>query len=423
MALTDAALKAARPLQKTYRLYDERGLYLEVASTGARYWRLKYRFAGKEKRLALGVYPEVGLKDARFARDDARLILREGRDPGAERKRSKYERTAAEVAAASTFKAVALEWLEKHTPRWSAGHAETVRERLEANIYPWLGSQPIDGIDAATLLQSIQRIDERGAREVARRVLQVCSQIFRYAVATGRASRDPAADLRGAIAPRAARHHASITDPTGVAGLLKAIDGYQGRLDTRCALKLAPLVFVRPGELRHAEWSEIELDLDAKEWRLPAHKMKRRIAHLVPLSRQAVAILTELKPLTGSGRYLFPSIRGADRPMSDNTLNAALRRMGYSKEDMTAHGFRTMASTLLNERGYSRDAIERQLAHMERDKVRAAYNRAQHLPERRRMMQEWADYLDFLKSGNLPLPQEQGIAVSDLLTTGSNPGP
>jgi integrase len=264
-------------------------------------------------------------------------------------------------------------------------------------VFPWLGARPIGEITGPELLTALRRVENRGVVETAHRVMQNCSQVFRYAVATGRAQRDPTFDLRGALPPVRSNHFASITEPKAIGGLLRAIDVYKGSFITQCALRLAPLVFVRPGELRRAEWAEF--DLDASEWRIPASKMKMRVMHIVPLSAQAVSILRDLRPLTGTVKYVFPGTRGKDRPMSENTVLAALRRMGYGTDDMTGHGFRSMASTILNEQGWNRDAIERQLAHAERDNVRAAYNYAEHMPERRKMMQQWADYLDGLKAG------------------------
>lgn len=402
MPLTDARVKAASPREKPYRLWDAHGLYLEVSPAGGRLWRFKYRVAGKEKRLALGAYPEVGLKEAREKRDDARRLKRDHVDPGAARRDAKSAKVAEERIAGATFKVLAEEWLAKNTPRWSSGHAGTVRDRLTTNVYPWIGSKPIAAIESPAVLSVIRRIEARGAPEVARRVLQVVTQIFTYAIATGAAIRNPAADLRGAIPPPPKGHHASITDPRGVSSLLKALDGYSGAFVTRCAIKLAPLVFVRPGELRRAEWAEF--DTDNAEWRIPAEKMKARAVHIIPLSRQSLAIIEELRPLTGDGKYLFPSVRSPSRPMSENTVTGALRRLGYTGDEMTGHGFRSMASTLLNEQGWNRDAIERQLAHGERDKVRGAYNYAEHLPERRRMMQAWANYLDGLRNRENVVP-------------------
>lgn len=394
MPLTDIEVRHAKPREKPYKLSDERGMYLEVTPTGAKYWRMKFRYSGKEKRLALGVYPEVGLKDAREKRDAARKLLSDGTDPAAAKKARK---AAAVAQATSSFEAVAREWFAKFAPNWAASHAEKIIRRLERDIFPWLGNRPIAKISAPDLLAVLRRIESRGAIETAHRAHQNCGQIMRYAIATGRAERDPSADLRGAIPPSKERHHPSLTDPKAVGELLRVINGYTGSFVTKCAMRLAPLVFVRPGELRHAEWSEI--NLNAAEWRIPAEKMKMRAVHIVPLSTQAITLLSELQPLTGKGRYVFPGARTASRPMSENTVNAALRRLGYGSDDMTGHGFRSIASTLLNEQGWNRDAIERQLAHAERDSIRAAYNYAEHIPERRKMMQAWADYLDVLTNG------------------------
>jgi integrase len=286
---------------------------------------------------------------------------------------------------------------------------------LEINIFPWLGARPIKAITAAELMAALRRIEGRGANETAHRAMQVCGRVFRFAVATGRAERDPSRDLSGALAPVKEKHLASITDPQEVGALLRAIDAYNGEWITRCALRLAPLVFVRPGELRHARWSEI--NFDKAEWRIPATRMKMRVQHIVPLSTQAIAVLRDLEQLTGKFDFAFPGTRSRERPMSENTVTAALRRMGYSGDDMTGHGFRSMASTLLNEQGWNRDAIERQLAHGERDAVRAAYNYAQHLPERREMMQAWADFLDHLKAGT-PSPKPMPSTPKRKIVTG-----
>jgi integrase len=392
--LTATAIRNAKPGDKTLRLFDGRGLYLEVAPNGRRYWRLKYRHAGKEKRLALGVYPEITLADARTLRDEARAVIRTGRDPSADRRADRRE---AKLSADNTFEGVAREWLASQKRKLTPATYDKAVRTLEANVFPWLGLRPIAEIDAPEVLAVLKRIEARGAHETAHRVKARMGQVFRYAIAHGNATRDPSADLRGALAPVVSRSHAAVTDPAQVGDLLRALDAYAGQFATRCALRLAPLLFARPGELRHAEWSEF--DLDAAEWRIPAHKMKMREAHVVPLSSQAVAILRELEPLTGRGRYLFPGIRTATEPMSENTVNAALRRMGFDKDTMTGHGFRAMASTRLNELGWAPDVIERQLAHAERNKVRAAYNRAQYMAERRKMMQAWADYLDGLRTG------------------------
>lgn len=393
MALNDAKLKNAKGQEKPYKLADERGLYVLVQPTGSRLWRMDYRFDGKRKTLALGKYPDVSLAAARDARDRARTRLAAEGDPSADRREHKRKR---KIAAANTFEAVAREWLAKQA---IAPVTLTKNTRmLESWAFPWIGTRPIGDITTAELLPVLQRIEQANKLETAQRTKQLCSGVFCYAVYTGRALTDPTTALRGALATPKVRHRASITDPKEIGPLLRALDGYQGHFVTVCALRLAPLLFVRPGELRHAEWTEF--DLEAKEWRVPAPTMKMRKPHIVPLSEQAIAVLTELKPLTGEGRYVFPSSHGRGRPMSENTVLAALRRLGYSGDQMTGHGFRSMASTLLNEQGYNRDAIERQLAHTERNKVRAAYNYAEYLPERRKMMQAWADYLDTLRLGS-----------------------
>jgi integrase len=394
MPLIDSAIRALKPGMRAEKHFDGGGLFLLLNPNGSRYWRLKYRIGGKEKLLSLGVYPDVGLKLARERRDDARKLIAAGVDPSAKRQADK-------IASEDTFEAIAREWFAKFKPNWVAGHSDKIIGRLERDVFPFIGSNPIASIRPADVLSCLRKIEKRGALETAHRAKQNVGQVFRYAVATGRTERDPSADLRGALAPVRGKHHASITDPVRVGELLRAIDDYQGTPIAQVALKLAPLVFVRPVELRSAEWSEI--DLDAGEWQIPATKMKMRQKHIVPLSSQAVAALRELHPLTGAAkgaRFVFPSMRTGDRQMSENTVLAALRRLGYSKDEMTGHGFRSMASTLLNEQGWNRDAIERQLAHTERDNVRAAYNYAEHLPERRKMMQAWADYLDCLKSGS-----------------------
>ena len=396
--LTATAIRNAKPADKLVRLFDGGGLYLEITATGRRYWRLKYRHAGKEKRLALGVYPEVSLAEARQRREEARRALRDGRDPSAERKADKVR---AVLSNETTFEGIAGQWLASQKKSMAAITYDKAVRTLEANVYPWLGARPIGEIDAPEVLAILKRIESRGAHETAHRVKARIGQVFRYAIAHGTATRDPSADLRGALAPVVSKSHAAVTDPAQVGDLLRALDGYAGQLATRCALRLAPLVFARPGELRHMEWGE--LDMAAAEWRIPANKMKMREAHLVPLSLQALAILRELEPLTGGGRYVFPGIRTATEPMSENTVNAALRRMGFDKDTMTGHGFRAMASTRLNEMGWAPDVIERQLAHAERNKVRAAYNRAQYMAERRKMMQAWADYLDGLRAGGTVL--------------------
>jgi len=394
MTLTATAIRNARATGKPLKLFDGGGLYLLVNPNGSRWWRFKYRRLGKEKLLSFGTFPDISLKDARERRDDARKQLAAGIDPGEHRKARK---AALAELGENSFAVVAREWFAKYSPSWAAGHSDKIIRRLERDIFPWLGGRPIAEIKAPELLATLRRIESRGAIETAHRAQQNCSQVFRYAVATGRAERDLTSDLRGALTPVKERHHASITDPRRVGELMRAIEGYRGSFITKCALGLAPLVFVRPGELRKAEWTEF--DLDNAEWRIPAARMKAREQHIVPLSKQAVAILRELHALTGEKAHVFPGVRTAGRAMSENTVNAALRRLGYAKDEMTGHGFRSMASTLLNEQGWHRDAIERQLAHAERNNVRAAYNFAEHLPERREMMQAWADYLDMLARG------------------------
>lgn len=397
MPLSDTTIRTAKPTQKPHRLFDSGGLYLEVSPAGGKLWRLKYRYGGKEKRLALGAYPDTGLRDARERRDAARKLLAAGVDPGEQRK---AEKAAGAERAANSFEVIAREWHRKQSAAWVELHASRIMLRLENDIFPWIGARPVADISARELLATVNRIVDRGAVESAHRVLQNCGQVFRYAIATGRATRNPAADLRDALPPVKPGHHASLTDPSAVGALLRAIDGYSGSFVTRCALRLAPMLFVRPGELRQAEWSEI--DFDAAEWNIPAEKMKMREPHLVPLSSQAITILRELRELTGSGRYLFPSARSRQRPMSNNAVNAALRRMGYDKDAMTGHGFRAMARTILDEILHVRpDYIEHQLAHAVRDPNGRAYNRTAHLPERRAMMQRWADYLDALKAANV----------------------
>lgn len=407
MPITHVAIVSAKPREKPYRLFDGRGLYLEVSPSGGRWWRFKYRFNGKEKRLSLGVYPDVSLKEAREHLDDVRRKLKDGIDPAEERK--SRGATSEAPPPGDTFESVAREWFGKHSPAWAPGHGDKIIRRLELNIFPWLGAKPIADIKPLELLGVVQRIEQRGANETAHRALQNCGRVFRYAVATGRAERDISRDLLGALAPVVERHHASIVEPKAVGALLRAIDGYAGSLVVRCALRLAPLVFVRPGELRMAEWDEF--NLEEGEWRIPASRMKMRAPHFVPLSSQAVEILRELHPLTGDKRFVFPGERTHDRPMSNNTVNAALRRLGYSNEQMTGHGFRSMASTLLNEQGWHPDAIERQLAHQELNEIRAAYNYAKHLPERRKMMQAWADYLYRLRALSASKEGEQGPKV------------
>jgi integrase len=399
MALSDVKARNAKPRQKSYKLTDAGGLYLLVASAGGKYWRFDYRYDGKRKTLALGTYPEISLLDARSRLCEARKAIAHGIDPGEQKKALK--KVQADIK--NSFEVVAREWHGKNKTAWTPGHADTLNERLERDVFPWLGQQPIDNIKAPDVLRVLRRVESRGAIETAHRIKTVCGQVFRYAVATGRADSDPTAALKGALPLRKVKHRAAITEPNKFGDLLRAIDGYEGSFVVKCALQIQALTFVRPGELRHAEWSEI--DLDAAQWNIPAEKMKLRLPHIVPLSSQAVDILKELKPLTGVGRYVFPNGRGLARPLSDNGVLVALRTMGFTKDQMTGHGFRAAARTILDEVLNQRvDLIEQQLAHAVKDPNGRAYNRTAHLPARREMMQLWADYLDSLKAGTKILP-------------------
>jgi integrase len=394
MPLTVTAVKNARPASKTQRLFDGGGLYLEVSPGGGKWWRLKYRFAGKEKQISLGVFPEVTLKDARDRRDDARRLLANDIDPSEYRKAHKAR---TQSSASNSFEVVAREWFSKHEPNWAKGHSTKIIQRLERDILPWIGAKPIDSITAPQLLDVIRRIEKRGALETAHRALANCGQVFRYAVATGRAERDLSGDLKGALPPVKTKHFAAVTEPDHVAKLLRTLNDYEGTLIVRSALRLAPLVFVRPGELRQAKW--VDIDLEKAEWRFTVTKTDTQ--HIVPLSHQAVEILEELKPLTGHGTFVFPSARSpkGDRAMSDNAVLSAMRGLDISKAEMSGHGFRAMARTMLEEvLGFRPELIEHQLAHQVRDLNGRAYNRTAHLPERKKMMQQWANYLDGLCS-------------------------
>lgn len=393
MALTDAKIRTLKPKKDPYKVSDEKGLYLLISPNGSKHWKLKYRYNGKEKKLSYGAYPEVTLMEARQKRDESRNLHSQKIDPSLY---IKERQLAQKLGEENSFELIALEWHAKNLSKWTPTHADRILTRFKKDIFPWLGKRSISSIKAPELLRALERIEKRGAIETAHRTLQNCSQVFRYAVITGRAESDISLNLRGALQPINKSNHASITEVDSIGSLLRSIEGYEGHFVTQCALKLSPLFFVRPGELRQAEWSEF--NFETNEWRIPANKMKMRELHIVPLSTQAITILNELKCLTGDGHYVFPCIRTPTRPMSNNTINSALRRLGYTKDEMTAHGFRSMACTLLNEQGYNRDAIERQLAHGERNSVRAAYNYAEHLPERRKMMQEWADYLETITS-------------------------
>ncbi len=395
MSLTDTFVRKVNSIKKTGDKYtDGDGMYLLVTPAG-KYWRLDYRHLGKRKTLALGVYPSTTLAKARAKRGYARAQLADGIDPGLARREDKLRRT--EVAK-QTFAAVALAWLSKTANERAATTQEKVTGWINKDLLPYLGPLPVSTIRPRDVLVTVQRIEARGALESAHRVRQICGQILRFAVASGMVERDVSADLKGALATPQKTNYAAITDPKRVAELMRAIDGYQGHPYAVAALKLSALLFVRPGELRAAEWDEI--DFDKAEWRIPASKMKMKVEHIVPLSRQALEILNKLEPMTGHARYVLPSIRTDDRCMSENTVNAALRNLGYSKEEMTAHGFRAMARTILDEVLEERvDLIEHQLAHAVSDPNGRAYNRTAHLPARKLMMQRWADYLERIARG------------------------
>ena len=402
--LSDVAVKNAAPKDKPFKLSDGAGLYLEIMPTGSKYWRLKFRYAGKEKRLALGVYPAVTLKAARKAARDARDGLAAGIDPTETRRQDKLERS---VGAANSFRAVALEWYEKEKPHWSESHIKRAGWLLEKNLFPWLGHRPIAEINPPELLATLRKTESKGTLETAHRAKQIAGQIFRYAVATGRTERDPTPDLKGALATPKGGHHAAIIDPKEVGDLLRAIDGFRGTPAVMAALKLSPLLFCRPGELRHMEWAEI--DWEQERWEIPAEKMKLRLPHIVPLCSQALVILRDIQPITGRSKYVFPSARGASRPLSENGVRTALRTLGFTNDEMTPHGFRAMARTILDEvLGYRVEWIEHQLAHAVKDANGRAYNRTSHLPQRKEMMQAWADYLVALKVGGKVIPVDFG---------------
>ena len=387
------------------KLHDGDGLYLWVYSDGRKYWRMRYWQAGKEKSLSVGVFPKVSLSDARKKRDDLRKQLQADLDPSAERKATNLRKKLANV---NSFEAVALEWYSKQLHTWVEHHAIDVKRRLESNIFPTLGKRPIDQIDALELLETIRKIETRGAYDLAHRVLQVCGQVFRYGIATGRCTRNLSTDLRGALTPHVKKHQSAVR-PEELPDLLRAIAKYDetGDKQTRLALQLLAQTFVRTNELIGAEWTEF--DLDNALWIIPAQRMKMKTEHVVPLARQALAMLAELKEISGGSRFVFPG-RHRSKPISNNTMLFALYRLGY-KGKMTGHGFRAVASTILNETGFNPDVIERQLAHCERNEVRGAYNRAEYLTERKRMMQHWADYLDDLTAGADVTPLRNGAAA------------
>ena len=389
MALTDVKIKNLKAKDRPYKVADKNNLYVQVSPAGGKLWRLKYSFCGKRKVMALGKYPIISLSEARQKMLDAKKLLTDGIDPAVERQKKQADNV-------NTFQKVSAEWWQAKKATWSQGHAALIWRRLEKNILPWLGNRSVADITTRELLEVLRKIEARGAIETARRICQVCGQIFMYGVACGYCENNIASGLVTALKQRKTRHFAAITETDKVKGLLRDIDAVEGSFVVSCALKITPLVFVRPGELRKAEWQEI--DLEAALWTIPSEKMKMKRPHLVPLSSQAVEIFKDIYPLTGHGLYVFPSIRTDKRPMSENTLNVALRRLGYSKDEMTAHGFRTTASTLLHEMGWKSEVIETQLAHRDRNKIRGIYNKAQYLDERRDMMQAWADYLGGLKA-------------------------
>jgi integrase len=393
MPLSAVAVRNAKPREKPYKLSDDRGLFLLVTPKGQRYWRYKYRYDGKEKILAFGVYPDVSLADAREKRDAARKVVAAGEDPAANKKRAEAEKRARSL---ETFSIIADEWLERLEKEGRSASTLSKLRWLTDFARPALGDRPIAEITAPELLEVLRKVEARGRYETANRLRSTFGTIFRYAIATGRAQRDVAYDLRGALITPKVSHRSAITDPKEIGALLRAIEGHEGQPAVRHGLRLLPHVFVRPGELRLAQWQEF--DLETRRWTIPADRTKMRRQHRVPLSSQALGILRELEAITGDGKLLFPSILSAERAISDNTMNAALRRLGYDKSQMTAHGFRAMASTLLNETGkWHPDAIERQLAHVEGNDVRRAYARGEHWEERVRMMQFWSDYLDQLR--------------------------
>lgn len=395
MSLSDTQLRNMKATGKVKKVSDGGGLQLHLSPAGGKLWRMAYRFEGKQKTVCFGAYPAVSLKEAREKRDESKALLARGIDPSLHKQAAK----AASIAeTANAYEVVAREWHAKYAPGWTESNAERVLARQEKDVFPFIGKRPIAQISAPELLTVLRKVEERGALDTAHRILQDTSRIFRYGIATGRAERDPGADLKGALPVPRKGHFSTIVDTKEIGQLLRDVDAYSGNLVVRTALRLAPYVFVRPGELRKAEWTEF--DLENAEWRIPAKRMKMRVLHIVPLSRQVLGILRDLHPYSGDGLYLFPSVRAKSAPISDMTLLAGLRRLGYAKEQMTVHGFRSLASTLLNEQGFNKDWIERQLAHGERNSVRASYNYAEYLPERRKMMQKWADFLDSLRVNN-----------------------
>ncbi|MFH1356618.1 MAG: integrase arm-type DNA-binding domain-containing protein [bacterium] len=406
MNLTNTQVKNAKATGKTYRITDGRGMYLEVSPTGCKWWRYKYRIDGKEKRLALGAYPDVMLKDARERHIEARRLVEQGIDPVENKKAMKASRVE---DIKNSFEVIAREWHAKNIERWTAKHGEAIIQRFEKDLFPFIGSKPISRIANHELLKILNKIQERGAMETAHRLLQYCSKVCRYAIVSERLDRDFTVGLKEALKPVTKRHLAAITDPDELAKLLQDIDHYEGQAITKFALKFAPLVFVRPGEMRQAEWAEI--DFEKAEWYIPAHKMKMKEPHIVPLSTQAIDVLKQLEPLTGHCKYVFPSLVTRTRPMSNNTVNMALRRLGYTNEQMTAHGFRATARTILDEVLNERiEYIEQQLAHAVKDANGRAYNRTKHLVQRKEMMQRWGEYLEGLRVGGKVFSLNENVA-------------
>ena len=401
--LTDAVVKKAKPGNKPARIFDGRGLYIEIAPSGGKWWRWKYRCEGKERLLSMGTYPDVTLKAARERRDEARALLQSGVDPGAARKAAKASRSEAGV---NCFETVAREFHSVKREEWSEAHAKRWLERLEKDVFPWVGSLQLPEVTAPILLATLRRVEARGVRETVHSIQQACGQIFRHGIVTGRCERNPAADLRGALKPVLVKNMAAVTEPSAVGDMMRAIDGYQGSALTRGALVLSALLFQRPGNVRAMRWATVELEGDAPTWTIPAAEMKRsryqkenRRPHVVPLAPQAVAALRELQPLTSHGAYVFPSMLGGARPMSENTVNTALRRLGYDRDTATAHGFRAMARTVMVERlGVNPEVIEAQLAHGKSGPLGAAYDRSEFMDQRRKLMAQWADYLDMLRA-------------------------
>lgn len=405
MPLNDTYIRSLKPDLKPRKYFDGGGLFLFIPTSGSKLWRMAYRFNGKSKLLSFGEYPTISLRDARARREEAKQLIAKDIDPSEHKREVRQAKIDAER---NSFENIAREWHETRMAEFSEKHQGTVMYRLETYIFPAIGKVGITKLETQDIMAVVKLLEQKGNYETSRRLLQIISQVFRYAVITGKAKHNIAADMRGALRPRKVTHRAALVEPEKVGQLLRDIDDYEGYFPLVCALKLAPLVFTRPTELPAAQWKEF--DLEAAEWRIPAERMKMRQQHIVPLSEQALAVLRDLYAFTGGGKYLFPSTRTETRPIADATMLNALRRMGYQKHEMSVHGFRSIASTLLNELGFNRDWIERQLAHGERDEVRAAYNYAEYLPERRKMMQAWATYLDKLRSGTRAI---EGTSVQE----------